>query len=136
MTAPTPAGNWPSDSWKWADSGDLVNRLVLALPRGGVPVAAEISRALHAPLDVLVARKIGAPGRPETAVGAVVDDEPAVFDRRSLDALELTEDAFDSEVARERDELHRREHVYRGDRPAPDVRGRAVVLVDDGLAPA
>ncbi|WP_306187762.1 phosphoribosyltransferase [Streptomyces sp. MK5] len=119
---------------EWADSGDLVNRMVLALPRGGVPVGAEISRALHAPLDVLVARKIGAPGRPETAVGALVDDEPAVFDSRSLDALELTEDAFDSEVARERDELHRREHVYRGDRPAPDVRGRAVVLVDDGLA--
>ncbi|MEU6423962.1 phosphoribosyltransferase [Streptomyces spiralis] len=118
---------------EWADSGDLVNRLVLALTAAGCPSRPR-SRALHAPLDVLVARKIGAPGRPETAVGALVDDEPAVFDRRSLDALELTEDAFDSEVARERDELHRREHVYRGDRPAPDARGRAMVLVDDGLA--
>jgi putative phosphoribosyl transferase len=119
---------------EWAADGDLVNLIVLALPRGGVPVAAEVAQALHAPLDVLVARKIGVPGHPETGIGAIVGDDPPLFDERSLDMLGLSEDRLTPDVARERAELHRRELLYRGDRSAPDIRDRAVILIDDGLA--
>jgi putative phosphoribosyl transferase len=119
---------------EWADSGDLIDLLVLALPPGGVPVAAEAARALHAPLDVLVAREISTPVRPETVIGAIVADDPPVFDRRSLAMLDLSEDRLGAVVARERNELHRCQYVYRGRRPAPPVGGRTVVLVDDGLA--
>lgn len=119
---------------EWAGSGDLVNVLVLALPTGGVPVAAQVARALHAPLDVLVARGISTPIRPETAIGAIVADDPPLYDRRSLAMMHLSEDRLGDVVARERNELHRREYVYRGRRPYPSVSGRTVVLVDDGLA--
>ncbi|CAL9659501.1 putative protein [Streptomyces sp. enrichment culture] len=119
---------------EWAADGDLVDPLVLALPRGGVPVAAQVARALRAPLDVLVARKIGVPGRPETGIGAIVGDDPPLYDRRALEMLGLSEDRLGSDVARERTELHRREGRYRGDRPPPHVADRAVILVDDGLA--
>ncbi|MEV7190190.1 phosphoribosyltransferase family protein [Streptomyces sp. NPDC093510] len=119
---------------EWLSDGELPRPVVLALPRGGVPVAAEVARALDAPLDVLVARKIGLPGRPETGIGAIVGDDPPLFDRRALEMLGLTEDRLRDDVDRERAELRRRELVYRGDRSAPDVEGRAVVLVDDGLA--
>lgn len=119
---------------EWASSGDLANVTVLALPRGGVPVAAEIARAMVVPLDVLVVRKIGVPGSPEVGIGAIAGDDPPVFDRTGLRALDLTEDELSSEVARARVELHRRERVYRRGRPAPDVRGHGVVVVDDGLA--
>ncbi|MFC7309590.1 phosphoribosyltransferase [Streptomyces monticola] len=115
-------------------SGDLDHAVVLALPRGGVPVAAPVAHALHVPLDVLVARKIGAPGRRETAIGAVVAEEPPLFDRRALEFLGLSEDALGADAARARTEVHRREHLYRAGRPAPDVKGRTVLLVDDGLA--
>ncbi|MDY0812547.1 phosphoribosyltransferase [Kitasatospora purpeofusca] len=108
--------------------------IVLALPRGGVPVAAEVARALDAPLDVLVVRKIGAPGEPEVGIGAIAGDDPPLFDRRALTILDITPDQLASDVARERTELHRRERLYRNSRPAPDLRGRTVVLVDDGLA--
>jgi predicted phosphoribosyltransferase len=97
-------------------------------------VAAQIARALRAPLDVLVARKIGLPGRPETGIGAIVGDDPPLYDRRALEMLGLSEDRLGADVARERTELHRREHRYRGDRPAPRVTDRTVILVDDGLA--
>ncbi|MFE9442059.1 phosphoribosyltransferase [Streptomyces sp. NPDC006602] len=119
---------------EWAADGDLVNPLVLALPRGGVPVAAPIARALRAPLDVLVARKIGVPGRPETGIGAIVGDDPPLYDRQALEMLGLSEDRLGADVARERTELHRRERRYRGDRPVPRVTDRTVILVDDGLA--
>ncbi|MFF3497091.1 phosphoribosyltransferase [Streptomyces sp. NPDC002795] len=119
---------------EWADSSDLVDPVVLALPRGGVPVAAPVAHALHAPLDVLVARKIGVPGRRETAIGAVVGEEPPLFDRAALELLGLSEDGLGSDVAEARDELHRRAHLYRTDRPAPPVENRTVILVDDGLA--
>ncbi|MER6524011.1 phosphoribosyltransferase family protein [Streptomyces sp. NPDC001508] len=119
---------------EWASEGELPNPLVLALPRGGVPVAAEVARALGAPLDVLVARKIGLPGRPETGIGALVGDDPPLFDRRALEMLGLSEDRLVKDVAREREELKRRALLYRGGRSGPDVRGRTVVLVDDGLA--
>ncbi|MFE1016642.1 phosphoribosyltransferase [Streptomyces sp. NPDC058794] len=114
--------------------GDLPNSVVIALPRGGVPVAAEVARALGAPLDVLVARKIGLPGRPETGIGAIVGDDPPLFDQRALEMLGLREDRFGPDVARERAELSRRALLYRGDQSAPRVKDRAVVLVDDGLA--
>lgn len=119
---------------EWADSGDLINPLVLALPRGGVPVAAEVARALHAPLDVLVVREISTPIRPETTIGAIVADDPPLYDRQSLTMMHLSEDRLGDVVAHERNELHRREYVYRGHRPAPFVHGRTIVLVDDGLA--
>ncbi|MBT2422546.1 phosphoribosyltransferase [Streptomyces sp. ISL-22] len=119
---------------EWADSGDLINLLVLALPSGGVPVAAEVARALHAPLDVLVVREISTPIRPETSIGAIVADDPPLYDRQSLAMMHLSEDRLGDVVARERNELHRREYVYRGRRPVPSVHGRTVVLVDDGLA--
>ncbi|WP_306320349.1 MULTISPECIES: phosphoribosyltransferase [unclassified Streptomyces] len=123
---------------EWADSrseaGGLVDPVVLALPRGGVPVAAPVAHALHARLDVLVARKIGVPGRRETAIGALVGEEPPLFDRAALELLGLSEDRLGPDVAEARDELRRREHLYRSDRPAPRVEGRTVVLVDDGLA--
>ncbi|MFD7292479.1 phosphoribosyltransferase [Streptomyces sp. NPDC059897] len=119
---------------EWADSSDLMDPVVLALPRGGVPVAAPVAHALHAPLDVLVARKIGVPGRRETAIGAVVGEEPPLFDRVALELLGLSEDGLGSDIAEARNELRRRDHLYRAGRPAPPVEGRTVVLVDDGLA--
>ncbi|MGY0488865.1 phosphoribosyltransferase [Streptomyces sp. WG-D5] len=112
----------------------LPDPVVLALPRGGVPVAAPIAHVLRAPLDVLVARKIGVPGRRETAIGAVVDEEPPLFDRAGLELLGLSEDRLGSDVAEARDELHRRTHLYRTGRPMPPLTGRTVILVDDGLA--
>ncbi|MFH8973830.1 phosphoribosyltransferase [Streptomyces sp. NPDC017890] len=119
---------------EWASDGELPRLVVLALPRGGVPVAAEVARALGAPLDVLVVRKIGLPGRPETGIGAIVGDDPPLFDQRALEMLGLSEDRLVQDVARERAELERRALLYRGDRATPDVEGRTVVLVDDGLA--
>ncbi|GHH94562.1 phosphoribosyltransferase [Streptomyces capillispiralis] len=119
---------------EWASSGDLANVTVLALPRGGVPVGAEIARAMRVPLDVLVVRKIGVPGSPEVGIGAIAGDDPPVFDRTGLRIMDLSEDRLGPEVARERVELHRREQLYRGGRPAADVRGHSVVVVDDGLA--
>ncbi|WP_371539628.1 phosphoribosyltransferase family protein [Streptomyces sp. NBC_00466] len=117
-----------------AAAGDILRPLVLALPRGGVPVAAEVARALKAPLDVLVVRKIGVPGHPETGVGAIADDDPPLFDSRSLQWLGLSEDALAPTVADERTELHRREDLYRHGRPSLVCGGRTVILVDDGLA--
>jgi putative phosphoribosyl transferase len=119
---------------EWVGSGDLTHVIVLALPRGGVPVGAEVARALKVPLDVLVVRKIGVPGAPEVGVGAIAGEDPPLFDPIGLRAMDLTEDELSPIVARERTELHRREQVYRARRPAPDVHGRGVLLVDDGLA--
>lgn len=108
--------------------------VVLALPRGGVPVAAEVAAALGARLDVLVARKLGAPGRPELGVGAIAEGGEAITDSRTMAALDLQPADLDQTVEDERRELDRRVRRYRGDRPLPDVRGRTVILVDDGLA--
>ncbi|MEW2065777.1 phosphoribosyltransferase family protein [Streptomyces sp. NPDC007346] len=119
---------------EWASDQGVRQPLVLALPRGGVPVAAEAAQALGVPLDVLVARKIGLPGRPETGIGAIVGEDPPLFDRRALEMLGLSEDRLVGEVARERAELRRRALLYRGDRPTPDIEDRAVIVVDDGLA--
>lgn len=116
------------------DKGGLAHPLVLALPRGGVPVAREVARALDAPLDVLVARKIGAPFQEELGVGALVGDDPPLFDEWALNRMGLTHEALAGTVKRERAELRRRERLYRGGRPAPDLAGHTVIVVDDGLA--
>ncbi|WP_240670600.1 phosphoribosyltransferase [Actinoplanes solisilvae] len=108
--------------------------LVLALPRGGVPVAVRVAARIGAELDLVLARKIGAPGRPEFGVGAIAEDGPPVFDDDSLEHLGLAAGDFDDTVTAERAELRRRVREYRGDRPAPDPTGREVVVVDDGLA--
>jgi putative phosphoribosyl transferase len=108
--------------------------LVLGLPRGGVPVAAEVAIALGAPLDALMVRKLGVPGHEELAMGAIASDGLRVLNEDVLRDLRLSEDAIDAVERREREELERRESAYRGDRPFPDLRGRIVIVVDDGLA--
>lgn len=108
--------------------------LVLALPRGGLPVAAPIAERLGVGLDIVVARKLGAPGHPEFGVGAVAEDGPPVYDQGNLRYAGVTEESMAATCAAEREELGRRVRRYRGDRPAPPVTGRVVVLVDDGLA--
>jgi len=108
--------------------------LVLGLPRGGVPVAFEVADALGLPLDVLVVRKLGLPGQPELAMGAIAGGGALVVNEEVLRYLPPDGDAFETVRAREQRELERREREYRGDRPPLDVRGRVVILVDDGLA--
>ncbi|MFF8950560.1 phosphoribosyltransferase [Streptomyces sp. NPDC014940] len=116
------------------DRGDLPDPVVLALPRGGIAVAVPVARALGAPLDVLVVRKIGAPHHEEFAVGALAAGDPPLFDAATLGHLGLSEERLAPVVERERRELARRERRYRGDRPPPELRGRTVIVVDDGLA--
>lgn len=111
--------------------------LVLALPRGGVPVAAPVADALHAPLDVLVVRKLGVPGYPEVAMGALAalgGHVELVHEHRVQQQAHVTADDLARVRERELVELRRRSTAYRGDRPAPDVAGRTVLVVDDGLA--
>ena len=108
--------------------------LVLALPRGGVPVAYEVARGLGAPLDVFVVRKLGVPGYEELAMGAIATGGVRVLNEQLVERLGIGDQAIEAIAARERQELERRERLYRGDRPPPDVRGRTVTLVDDGLA--
>lgn len=108
--------------------------VVLALPRGGVPVAAEVAAALDAPFDVLVARKIGLPGRPEFGVGALAEGGEPLFDDAVLSRLGVRRQDLAGEVSREREELARRVARYRAGRALPSLAGRDVVLVDDGLA--
>jgi putative phosphoribosyl transferase len=108
--------------------------LVLGLPRGGVPVAFEVARALDAPLDVIVARKLGAPGHPELGIGAIAEGGARYVDRRAQRALGITDAALAKVEAAETVELERRVARYRGDRPLPDLTERQVILVDDGLA--
>ena len=108
--------------------------LVLALPRGGVPVAAEVAHALGAPLDVYVVRKLGVPGQEELAMGAIATGGVRVLNDEVVAALHIPEATIAAVAAREAQELARREQLYRGERPAPAVRGRVVLVVDDGLA--
>ena len=112
----------------------LARPLVLALPRGGVAVAFDVARELGVPLDVLVTRKIGYPDQPELGVGALAEGGDPVYDDAMLRELGIKREELAGVVAREREELARRVEVYRGGRPPPDVRGRSVILVDDGLA--
>jgi predicted phosphoribosyltransferase len=108
--------------------------LVLALPRGGVPVAYEVARALGAPLDVFLVRKLGVPGYEELAMGAVATGGVRVINDDVVHALRIPDFVIDAVAEWEQQELARRERLYRGDRPPPDVRGHTVILVDDGLA--
>ena len=108
--------------------------LVLALPRGGVPVGYEVARALRAPLDVFVVRKLGVPGHEELALGAVSSGGVRILNREVVEALNIPGEVIDEVAQRELRELERRECAYREGRPAPPVRGRTVILVDDGLA--
>jgi predicted phosphoribosyltransferase len=115
----------------YAGRRDLV---VLALPRGGVPVAYEVARALAAPLDVLVVRKLGAPGHPEFAMGAVASGGISVLDEDFVATNRIPAQALADVVLRERAELARRERAYRDSRPPVAITGQVVIVVDDGLA--
>ena len=108
--------------------------LVLGLPRGGIPVAYEVARGLGSPLDVFVVRKLGVPGQEELAMGAIATGGVRVVNRDVVDALHIPPDVLDRAAAQELRELERRQRSYRGDRPEPQVEGRTVILVDDGLA--
>jgi predicted phosphoribosyltransferase len=116
---------------EFANRNDVV---VLALPRGGVPVGYEVAQALHAPLDVFVVRKLGTPGQEELAMGALATGGVTVLNREVIQALGIPQETIDAVVAREQPELERREREYRDGRAAVDVQGRTVILVDDGLA--
>jgi putative phosphoribosyl transferase len=108
--------------------------LVLALPRGGVPVAYEVAKQLGATLDVFLVRKLGVPGYEELAMGAIASGGVRVINDEVVSYLKIPEEVINAVAAEEQQELERREKEYRGDRPPPDVKGRAVILIDDGLA--
>jgi putative phosphoribosyl transferase len=108
--------------------------IILALPRGGVPVAYEISRALRAPLDIFIARKLGAPGRRELGIGAVAQGGVRVLNERAVEALEIPEEYIERTAKEETEEIERRLGLLRRDRPQPEVGKRTAILVDDGLA--
>ena|SRR5437867_1674317 len=112
----------------------LPGAIVLALPRGGVPVAHEVARELGLPLDVFIVRKLGVPRHEELAMGAIASGGVRVLNRQVIDDLGLTQDVIEAVTAAELAELHRRERLYRAHRPPLDLRGRAVILIDDGLA--
>jgi putative phosphoribosyl transferase len=108
--------------------------VIVALPRGGVPVGVEVAHALGAPLDILAVRKLGAPGNPELGVGAVAEDGTGVLDPRAADVVGMTRAVLDATLEREAQELRRRVERYRDGRPPIPVNGRTVIVVDDGLA--
>lgn len=116
---------------------DYANRedvLVLALPRGGVPLAAEVAKKLCAPLDVFVVRKLGLPGHPELAMGAIASGGVRVFNGEVVNALRIPDEVIDAVSAEELAELQRREKVYRAGLPPLDVEGKTIIVVDDGIA--
>jgi len=108
--------------------------LVLALPRGGVPVAYEVAEALNAPLDLFLVRKLGVPGHEELAMGAIATGGVRVLNEEVVYGLRIPAGVIDHVAAKEQRELERREQEYRGDQPPPEVRGKTVILIDDGLA--
>lgn len=116
---------------RYAGRSDVV---VLALPRGGVPVAYEVARALDAPLDVFLVRKLGVPGQPELAMGALASGGMRVLNEEVVRSLRIPQSTIEGVAREEQSELERRERDYRGDRPTPEIAGRIVILVDDGLA--
>lgn len=115
----------------YADREDV---LVLALPRGGAPVAYAVAHALHLPLDVLIVRKLGAPGHQEYAMGAIASGGLSVLNQDVLQMLNISQQAVDEAMRRETIEVSRREKLYRANRPKLHLRGRIVILIDDGLA--
>lgn len=126
------AGQQLAERLKELDLGE--DALVLALPRGGVPVGYEVAQALQVPLDVFLTQKIGAPGNPEFAIGAVASDGTPILDQEVVQELGITDDYIASETEHQLIEIERRMVAYRGDRPPPQIEGRTVVLVDDGVA--
>ena len=110
------------------------NVVVLAIPRGGVVVARPVADALNASLDIIVTRKIGAPGNPELAIGAVTQDGEAIIDGELVALLRVSDKYIEEETARQAEEVRSRMRRYRGDRPYPDLKGKVVVIVDDGIA--
>src|SRR5207253_115720 len=116
---------------KYADRDDVI---VLGLPRGGVPVANEVAKHLHAPLDVFIVRKLGVPGFEELAAGAIASGGVRVLNEDVMRAIPHADEAINAITARETAELERREQIYREGRPPPELRDRIVILVDDGLA--
>ncbi len=116
---------------KYRNRNDVV---ILALPRGGVPVAFEVAQALNAPLDVFVVRKLGVPGQEELAMGAIATGGVRVINEDVTQMLRIPDEIIEEVAAKEMEELERRERLYRDDRPALDARGRVAILIDDGLA--
>src|SRR5438874_9363334 len=116
---------------KYADRDDVI---VLGLPRGGVPVAYEVAKRMRVPLDVFIVRKLGVPGFEELAAGAIASGGVRVLNQDVVRAIPYAEEAIEAVTAKETTELERREQIYREGRPAPELKGRIVILVDDGLA--
>ncbi len=108
--------------------------LVLGLPRGGVPVAYEVAKVLHAPLDICIVRKLGVPGHKELAMGAIAPGGIMVLNEELVRSLKISQKAIEQVITKEQQELERRDRVYRGDRPVPDLSHRTIILVDDGIA--
>ena len=128
----TEAGQFLAETLStYANRDDVV---VLALPRGGVPVAAEVAKKLNAPLDVFVVRKLGLPGHPELAMGAIASGGVRVFNGEVVNALRISDEVIDAVSAEELIELQRREKAYRAGLPPLDVEGKTVIVVDDGVA--
>ena len=115
----------------YANRNDVI---VLALPRGGVPVAAEVAKKLNAPLDVFVVRKLGLPGHPELAMGAIASGGVRVFNGQVVNAMRIPDDVIDTVSADELIELQRREKLYRANLPPLEVEGKTIIVVDDGIA--
>jgi putative phosphoribosyl transferase len=116
---------------RYANREDVI---VLALPRGGVPVAYEIAKTLEVPLDVFIVRKLGVPFHPELAMGAISMDGAVILNQNVINELAITPDDIQHVIIKEKKELKRREEVYRDDKPFPDVKNKTVILVDDGIA--
>jgi predicted phosphoribosyltransferase len=110
------------------------NIIVLALPRGGVPVAYEVAKSLSAPLDVFIVRKLGVPGHEELAMGAIAMEGTVVFNDEIVNTINIPKTAIDQVIKTENEELKRREITYRGNRPFPELRNKTIILVDDGIA--
>lgn len=121
-------------AWKLAAYANRDDVIVLGIPRGGVAVAFEVAARLHAPLDIFLLRKLGVPSQEELAFGAIASGGVRVLDRDIIEALGVSEKEIEQVTSKERKELRRREQVYRGDRSALDVRGKTVIVVDDGVA--
>ena len=117
-----------------ANYANRADVLVLALPRGGVPVGYEVAQALHAPLDVFMVRKLGVPGHEELALGAIASGGVRVLNEEVVEGLQIPDEVIEAVAVQELRELERRECAYRGDRPAPEAQGRTIILVDDGIA--
>jgi putative phosphoribosyl transferase len=113
---------------------NLKNPIVLGIPRGGVVVAAEVARAIEAPLDLIITRKIGAPGNPELAVGAVTQDGEPIVDHSIARELGIGKKYLQQEANRQAIEIKERTRKYRGNRPYPALEGKSVIIVDDGVA--